>query len=152
MSTLSTVTQWNPFRDLVEWENRLNRALGIGARSGNGKESITVAQWSPAVDISEDTKEFLVKAELPELKKEEIKVSVENGELAISGERKMEKEEKEKKFHRIERSYGSFMRSFTLPENVSADKVCAEFKDGVLLVHLPKTEVSKPKSVQVPVG
>ncbi len=152
MSTLSTVSQWNPFRDLVEWENRLNRALGIGARSGNGKESITVAQWSPAVDISEDSKEFLVKAELPELKKEEIKVSVENGELSIAGERKMEKEEKDKKFHRIERSYGSFMRSFTLPDNVSTDKVCAEFKDGVLLVHLPKNEVSKPKSVQVPVG
>ncbi|MBE7497156.1 MAG: Hsp20/alpha crystallin family protein [Verrucomicrobiaceae bacterium] len=149
---MNSLTQWNPFRDFTEWENRLSRALGIGARAGNGKESISVAQWSPAVDISEDDKEFLVKAELPELKKEEIKVSVENGELSITGERKFEKEEKEKKYHRIERSYGSFMRSFTLPDNVSADKVSAEFKDGLLLVHLPKTEVVKPKSVQVAVS
>ncbi len=113
-----------------------------------------MAQWSPAVDISEDSKEFLVKAELPELKKEEIKVSVENGELSISGERKLEKEEKDKdkRYHRIERSYGSFIRSFTLPDNVSADKVSAEFKDGVLLVHLPKTEVTKPKPMQVAVN
>ncbi len=151
---MNTLTHWNPFRDFAEWENRLNRSLGLGARTGNGKESITVAQWSPAVDISEDSKEFLVKAELPELKKEEIKVSVENGELSISGERKFDKEEKDKdkKYHRIERSYGSFIRSFTLPDDVAADKVSAEFKDGVLLVHLPKTEVTKPKPMQVAVS
>lgn len=115
----------------------MNRSLGLGARTGNGKESITVAQWSPAVDISED-----------------IEVSVENGELSISGERKFEREEKDKdkKYHRIERSYGSFIRSFTLPYDVAADKVSAEFKDGVLLVHLPKTDVTKPKSVQVAVN
>lgn len=148
---MNSLTNWNPFRDFSEWENRLNRALGVGTRSGSGKESMTVAQWSPAVDITEDDKEFLVKAELPELKKEEIKVAVENGELTLSGERKFEKEEKDKKYHRIERAYGSFMRSFVLPENVSADKVTAEFKDGLLLVHLPKTETAKPKAVQVAV-
>lgn len=112
---------------------------------------MTVAQWSPAVDISEDEKEYVVKAELPDLKKEDVKVCVEDGDLTISGERKFEKEEKGKKYHRIERSYGSFVRSFTLPEGVSGDKVSASFKDGVLEVHLPKDEKAKPKSVEVKV-
>lgn len=149
---MSALTNWNPFRDFAEWENRIQRALGFPARSTSGKESMTLAQWSPLVDISEDDKEYLVKAELPELKKEEVKVSVNNGELTISGERKLEKEEKDKKYHRIERSYGSFMRSFTLPEDVSADKVSAEFADGLLKVHLPKGEKPKPKSVEVKVS
>ena len=112
---------------------------------------MTVSQWTPLVDIIEDNNEYLVKAELPELKKEEVKVSVENGELTISGERKCEKEEKNRKFHRIERSYGSFLRSFTLPESVSGDKVTAEFKDGLLMVHLPKDERAKPKTIEVKV-
>lgn len=148
---MNSLTHWNPFRDFSEWENRLNRALGLGSRSSSGKEAMTVAQWSPAVDITEDDQEFLVKAELPDLKKEEIKVAVENGELTLSGERKFEKEEKDKKYHRIERAYGSFRRSFVLPENVSAEQVRAEFKDGLLLVHLPKTVAAKPKAVQVAV-
>ena len=112
---------------------------------------MTVSQWTPLVDIIEDNNEYLVKAELPELKKEEVKVNVENGQLTISGERKSEKEEKGKKFHRIERSYGSSLRSFTLPESVNADTVSAEFKDGVLSVHLPKDEKAKPKSIEVTV-
>jgi HSP20 family protein len=103
------------------------------------------------VDISEDINEYLVKAELPELNKQDVKVSVENGELTISGERKAQKEEKGKKFHRIERSYGSFVRSFTLPETVSANKVTAEFKEGVLSVHLPKDEQAKPRTIEVKV-
>jgi HSP20 family protein len=145
------LTQWRPLRDLTDWENRIERFFGLPARANGGKESITVAQWAPAVDISEDEHEFLVKAELPDLKKEEVKVSVENGELTISGERKAEKEEKNKKYHRIERSYGSFARSFTLPDSVSGDKVSADFKDGMLAVHLPKSEKAKPRSIEVKV-
>jgi HSP20 family protein len=149
---MSALTSWNPRRELGSLENRLDRLFGLTLPSRNGeKEAMTVAQWTPLVDISEDNNEYLVKAELPELKKEEVKVSVENGELTISGERKSEKEEKGKKFHRIERSYGSFLRSFTLPETVNADKVSAEFKDGVLSVHLPKDEKAKPKSIEVKV-
>lgn len=149
---MSALTTWNPLRELGSLENRLDRLFGLNWPSRNGeKESMTVAQWTPLVDISEDANEYLVKAELPELKKEEVKVSVENGELTISGERKSEKEEKGKKFHRIERSYGSFLRSFTLPESVNGDKVSAEFKDGVLSVHLPKDEKAKPKSIEVKV-
>lgn len=149
---MNAMTTWNPIRELGSLENRLERFFGLPFPSRNGeKESMTVAQWTPLVDISEDDKEYLVKAELPELKKEEVKVSVENGELTISGERKSEKEEKGKKFHRIERSYGSFLRSFTLPESVSGDKVSAEFKDGMLTVHLPKDEKAKPKTIEVKV-
>jgi len=149
---MSALTSWNPLRELGSLENRLDRLFGMTSPSRNGeKEAMTVSQWTPLVDIIEDNNEYLVKAELPELKKEEVKVNVENGELTISGERKSEKEEKGKKFHRIERSYGSFLRSFTLPESVNADKVSAEFKDGVLSVHLPKDEKAKPKSIEVTV-
>jgi HSP20 family protein len=149
---MNTLTTWSPLRDLSNLENRLERLFGLSFPSRNGeKEAMTVSQWTPLVDISEDANEYLVKAELPELKKEDVKVSVENGELTISGERKSEKEEKGKKFHRIERSYGSFLRSFTLPESVSGERVVAEFKDGLLTVHLPKDEKAKPKSIEVKV-
>ena len=149
---MSTLTTWNPLRELGNFENRLERFFNLPSLSRNGEtEAMTVSQWSPLVDISEDANEYLVKAELPELKKEEVKVSVENGELTISGERKSEKEEKDRKFHRIERCYGSFLRSFTLPEAISSDKVTAEFKDGVLSVHLPKDEKAKPKTIEVKV-
>ena len=104
------------------------------------------------MDIIEDDKEWLVKADLPEIKKEDVKVTVENGVLTITGERKLEKEEKDKKYHRIERSYGNFLRSFTLPDGADGSKVNAEFKDGVLKVHLPKGEKAKPKAVEVKVA
>lgn len=109
-------------------------------------------EWTPRVDIVEDEKEILVKAELPEMKKEDVKVTVDQGVLTISGERKLEKEEKNKKYHRIESSYGSFLRSFTLPVAVLAEKVSAEFKDGMLKVHLPKDMSTGAKSVEIKVG
>ena len=113
---------------------------------------MTVTEWAPSVDITEDEKEYLVKADLPEVKKEDVKVTVENDVLTITGERKFEKEEKEKKYHRIERAYGHFLRSFSLPDFVDGSKVSADFKDGVLKVHLPKTEKAKPKAVEVKVA
>jgi len=117
-------------------ESFFGRPFPLG-HAGN-EEPISAVQWTPAVDVTEDDKEFLVKAELPDMKKEEVKVSVEQGNLTISGERRAEKEEKGKKFHRVERSYGSFMRRFSLPEGVDATKINAEFKDGLLCVHLPE--------------
>jgi HSP20 family protein len=101
------------------------------------------------VDITEDDREFLVKADLPDVKKEDVKVTVENGVLTLTGERKFEKEEKDKKYRRIERSYGTFLRSFTLPDAADGSKVSAEFKDGVLKVHLPKGEKARAKTVEV---
>jgi HSP20 family protein len=135
-------------------QGRLSKCFGLApARAGNGgRESMTVTEWAPSVDIIEDSKEWLVKADLPEVKKEDVKVTVENGVLSITGERKIEKEEKDKKYHRIERSYGSFFRSFSLPDGADGSKVSADFKDGVLKVHLPKSEKAAPKSVEVKVA
>ena len=149
---MNALTKWNPFRELEEIQSRLSSLFGRTPLRGLGEETMTVNEWTPLVDITEDEKEYLIKAELPEVKKEDVKVTVENGTLSITGERKLEKEEKGKKFHRVERSYGSFMRSFTLPEGTTGDKVSAEFKDGVLKVHLPKSEEAKPKSIDVKVG
>ncbi len=148
----SPFARWDPFKDMEELTNRLAPWLNPGREPVTGQnETMTVTQWVPLVDITEDGKEYLIKTELPEVRKEDVKVTVENGRLAISGERKFEKEEKDKKYHRIERSYGSFLRSFTLPESARADQVVAEFKDGVLLVHLPKSEKPAPRSVDVKV-
>jgi HSP20 family protein len=153
-----SLVRWDPFRELEEMSERLNRAVGGVARSGvaraseAGREALTVPDWAPVVDISETDGEYLIKAEIPEVKREDVKVSVENGVLTMQGERKQEKEEKGKKFHRVERYYGSFLRTFTVPDNVDDTKVRAEFKDGVLNVHLPKTEKAKPKAIDVKVA
>jgi HSP20 family protein len=149
---MSQLATWNPFRELDEVQNRLGSFLGGRfPRFGNGNGGLKLADWSPQVDITEDEKEYLIKADLPEMKKDEIKVNVENGVLTVSGERKTEKEEKNKKFHRIERSYGTFERSFALPDEADGSKVKAEFKEGVLRVHLPKNPVAKPKAIEVKV-
>jgi HSP20 family protein len=143
---------WNPWKDIEDMEQRLSTFLRQPSRSEGGKEAMTVAEWSPLVDISEDEKEYLVKAELPEIKKEDVKLIVQDNVLSISGERKSEKEETGKKYHRIERSYGSFLRSFTLPEDSDGSKVAAEYKDGLLMIHVPKSEKAKPKSIEVKVA
>ncbi|HMU54208.1 MAG TPA: Hsp20/alpha crystallin family protein [Nitrospira sp.] len=149
---MMALVRWDPFRELEEMSDRLNRVFARpGARTNNGKETLTVADWMPTVDISESDGEYLIKAELPEVKKEDVKVTVEDGVLTLQGERRQEKEEKGKKFHRVERSYGSFVRSFTLPESVDDAGVKAEYKDGVLSLHLPKTERVKPKAIDVKV-
>lgn len=146
--------RWNPWKDLEEMEKRLSSVFGPApARVGGDKEeAISVAEWSPLVDITEDDKEYVVKAEIPEMKKEDIKINVHDDVLTVSGERKYEKEEKGKKYHRVERAFGSFMRSFTLPEDADGTKVSAEYKDGVLKVHLPKSEKAKPKAIEVKIA
>jgi HSP20 family protein len=149
-----SIVRWDPFRELEDMSNRLNRVFGrsdLAKAKEDGGGFITF-DWAPSVDIAETAEAFEIKAELPDLKKEDVKVTVEEGQLRISGERKQEKEEKGKKFHRIERSYGSFMRSFTLPENVDDARLSAEYKDGVLNVRLPKTEKPKPKAIPVKVS
>jgi HSP20 family protein len=150
------LVRWDPFRELEEMGERFSRILPTVGRMGRvpeaGREAMTVPDWAPMVDIVETKDEYLIKAELPEVKREDVKVSVENGVLTLRGERKMEKEEKDKKVHRIERYYGSFLRTFTVPEEVEEAKVKAEFKDGLLYVHLPKTERAKPKAIEVKVA
>ena len=151
---MNTLTRWDPFKEMDDMQKRLSNLFGLAPlRRGDGeKETLTVTEWSPLVDITEDDKEYVIKAELPEVKKEAVKVTVEKGVLTITGERKFEKEEKDKRYHRIERSYGSFLRSFTLPDDADESKVNAEFKDGVLFVHLYKNEKARPKSIEVKVS
>lgn len=145
---------WNPWKELEQMEKRLSTMFGrpVVASNGDQKEAMSVAQWSPLVDISEDDKEYVLKAEIPEMKKEDIKINVHDDVLSVSGERKSEKEEKGKKFHRVERAYGSFMRTFTLPEDVEGSKISAEYTDGMLKVHLPKSEKAKPKTTEVKIS
>ena len=136
-----------PFRELEEMTNRLNR---IFRREVANDE--VFAGWAPAVDVQETNTEYLIKTDLPEVRREDVKVSVEDGILAVEGERKMEKEESGKKFHRVERSYGRFMRRMAVPTDVDQDKVVADFKDGVLNIHLPKSPAMKPRAVDVKVA
>ncbi len=147
------LVRWDPFRELEEVSDRLNRMFARPVASGtNGKETMIVADWTPSVDISETEVEYLIKTEIPDVKKEDVKVTVEDGVLTIQGQRKQEKEEKGTKYHRIERSYGSFVRTFSLPDVIETDRVKAEFKDGVLNLHLPKSERAKPKAIEVKVA
>jgi HSP20 family protein len=113
---------------------------------------MVVADWAPSVDVSETEGEYQIKAEIPDVKKEDVKVTLEDGVLTIQGERKQEKEVKGKRYHRVERSYGRFVRSFTLPDVIDEEKVKAEFKDGILNLALPKSEKAKPKAIEVTVG
>jgi len=155
MNTLNKVITWNPLRQMEQaTQNRLNPFFlgGFPNRMGSGEiDSLAVADWSPEVDISEDDRGYLVKADLPEMKKDDVRVTVEDGILSVSGERKSEKEDLKRKFHRIERSFGTFRRSFTLPEDTDSTKVTAEFHDGVLKVHLPITPIARSKAIEVKV-
>ncbi len=150
---MAALTRWDPFRELEEFSRRLAPVLGRtpDARDG-GREWMTVAEWAPVVDIIEDDKEYLIKAELPEVEKNDVRVTVENGVLTITGERRAEKEENGKRYRRVERSYGNFVRSFTVPDDADAGKVAAEFKDGLLKVRLPKSEEAKPRQIEVKVA
>ena len=145
---MNTLMKWNPFRELDDLQNRLVSYLGRRSLLSSG-ENLTIAEWTPLVDVTEDDKEYVVTAELPDVKEEDVKVTVQEGILHITGERKFEKEETGKKYHRIERSYGSFERSFSLPENTKPEALTADYKNGVLKVHLPKSAEAKSKTVEV---
>jgi HSP20 family protein len=146
--TMSTLMRWDPFRELEDVQNRLSRLLG----ERPGDEEAFFHGWVPAVDVQESDKEYGIKVDLPDVKKEDVKVEVADGAITIQGERRQEKDEKGKRFHRIERQYGQFIRRFALPGEVDATKVQAEFKDGVLKVTLPKSAAAKARSVEVKVA
>ena len=145
------IVRWDPFRELEEVSSRLSRVLGQ-APSRRASDEEFFADWVPAVDVQETEKDYLVKADLPEIKKDDVKVNIADGMLTLEGERTQEKEEAGKKFHKIEREYGKFVRRFSLPTDIDAQGVSAEFKDGVLNVRLPKSASSKPKSITVKVA
>ena len=130
------LVKWDPFRELEAVQTRLNRFFG--GRPFREEDAMAFADWEPAVDIQETEKEYVVKADLPDMKKENVKVEFEDGVLTLEGERALEKEENGKRYHKIERGFGKFVRRFALPTEIDETKVAAEFKDGVLNVHLPK--------------
>jgi HSP20 family protein len=144
-----SVVRWDPFANLDDMFARMPSLFGRGLRmSGEGEGT---AEWSPTVDISETDAEYLLKAQLPAVKREDVHVTFDDGMLTISGERKQEKEEKGEKFHRIESLHGVFSRSFSLPDAIDAAGIRAEGKDGVITVHVPKTKVEarKPKEIKI---
>lgn len=131
--------RWNQLNEVEELRDTLGRLFcPPQVRSRDDQQLLSVPEWAPLVDISEDREEYLIKAELPEVMKEDVKVTLEDGALTITGARNQDPEENGKQYHRIERAYGSFRRSFSLPDDASPAKVTANFKDGVLRVHLPK--------------
>src|SRR5437870_13453539 len=153
---MNKLTTWNPIGELDVLQNRLGsfflagfpNRMGVLTRTGNG-DNLKLADWSPLVDITEDDQEYLFKADLPEMKKDDVKVTIENGILYISGERRAEKEEKKRKFHRLERFFGTFERTFTVPEDADATKIRAEIRDGVLQVHLTNSQIPKTRPIEV---
>ena len=144
------LVRFDPFRELEAMSTRLNRLFGgspIVSAEADG-----FGAWAPAVDVEETANEYVIKADLPDVKKADVKVGIVDGVLTIEGERKQEKEEKDKKFHRIERTYGQFVRRLSVPTDVDQAQVAADFKDGVLNVRLPKAANAKPRSVEVKVA
>jgi len=147
------LVQWNPFQELEQMHNQLASLFEGGThRHPNGRRLSTVEMWTPVVDIVEDDRAYLVTAELPGIRKEDVHLTLEDGVLTITGERKQEHEEKTRKFHRVERAYGSFSRSFALPENVDAEKIEARFRDGVLAVAVAKSESARPRHIEVKIS
>lgn len=147
---MATMTRFDPFRDLAVLQDRVNRLFGdaYGAR-----EEGVLSNWVPAVDIFEnEKKELVIKAELPDVSREDVSVTVENNLLTLSGERKVDSEVKKEHYHRIERSFGRFSRSFSLPATVDTGKIGADFKHGVLTIRLPFREEAKPRSIDIAVA
>lgn len=147
-----TLQRFDPFRELFNLQNRMGRLFDEAGRPRFVENEEATATWSPAVDIYETQQEIVVKAELPDLKQEDIQVSLDNDRLSIRGERKFESEVKRENYHRVERSYGTFSRTFSLPPTVDQEKIRADYKNGVLTVTLPKREIAQTKQINVQVN
>ena len=142
--------RWDPFRDLLSLQDRMNRLFEESmTRNKVFEEALTTGVWSPVVDIYETDKSVILKAELPGMTKDDIVIEINENNLILKGERKFQKDIREENYHRIERSYGTFSRSFTLPDTVDRNKVSASFKDGILEITIPKIEGAKPKQIEI---
>jgi HSP20 family protein len=146
------LSRWtDPFRDLERFQNQMNRLFTEYGNRGGDREGIAVS-WAPPVDICETADQLCFQIEVPGFKENELTLRAENGILTVEGERKFEDEKKDKNFHRVERSYGRFVRSFTLPSNISTENVKASLNDGILTIEMPKREEAKPKSIPIGTG
>lgn len=151
---INSIVPWNPFREYDSVPRHLLSLLDAGRR-GPGRKTASgeaAPEWAPAVDITEDARSYTFKAELPGVKKEDVQVTLEDGVLTLAGERKFEPEKEGVTYHRIERAYGAFARSFTLPDDIDSDQVTAAHQDGVLTVTVAKAASAKPRKVQVKVA
>ena len=152
-----TLVRFNPGRDLLDVEREFNRMFNsLGTRFGvikkDGDQEYENAVWMPLSDIYEDKDTYKIKADLPGIKRNDVKIAYSNGELSISGERVQETETKDAKCHRVERTFGKYYRSFTLPNEIKEDKIKAEFKDGQLTITIPKADEIKPKEIEISVN
>jgi len=143
--------RFDPYREMQAFQDRLNRAFGNTAR-GEREEEMSLGAWVPPVDIAEEKDRIMITAELPGFREDQISIQTENGMLTLTGERKFEKENGERNYHRVERSYGQFVRSFSLPNNVDREKIHATFSNGLLQIELPKREDAKPRQIRVSAG
>lgn len=147
-----SITRWEPFRDLVTTQDRFNQLFNdTFARAFGDEKEVTPRAWIPAVDIYETSDGLVLKAELPGVNPDDVEIRVEDNTLYLKGERKFAKEVKEENLHRIERSYGTFTRSFVLPSTIDSDKVKAEYANGVLTLTMPKREEAKPRTIRIDV-
>jgi HSP20 family protein len=147
-----SIVRWDPFRDLTTLQDRMNRIFEESFRGvprGGNEEDWSVSSWAPLVDIYEQDGDLVLKAELPGIDHKDVDVNVENNVLTLRGERKWDGEVKRESYHRVERAYGTFTRSFTLPNMIDTEKIKAEFKDGMLRLVLPKREEAKPKQIAI---
>jgi HSP20 family protein len=153
MDILRAMMNQDSLKELENMSQRLNGVLrGRGVPREDREEAMALADWVPMVDVVETDSEFLLHAELPGVEKKNVKLSIERGVLTLTGQREQDKEGKGIRYHRVERAYGRFARSYTMPELVDEQKLTAEFRNGVLTVHLPKSEKAKPKSIEVQVN
>jgi HSP20 family protein len=146
---MAMLTRWDPFRELARVQEEMNRALGDERLLFRAGESVG---WTPACDIYEDEEEIVVRADLAAVDPKDVEIRFENGVLTLKGERKLDQQDKRENYHRLELSYGTFTRGFSLPATIDSEKIRAESKHGVLLIHLPKKAEAKPKSIQVKVS
>ena len=147
------ITRFDPFRDIAVLQDRMNRLFNDSVSGRNRDDDLmSRGTWTPAVDIYEEDGGLVLKAEVPDISREDIDVSIENSTLTLRGERKLANEIKQENFHRIERAYGTFVRQFSLPATVDSARIAADYKDGVLTVKLPMREEAKPRSVKVNVA
>jgi len=149
---MTVLTRWEPFREFSTLQDRINRVFRDTYRGEGRDEALTTSSFAPAVDVYEDEHKVTLKIEVPGIDEKDIDVRVENNTLTVHGERKIEKEEKEENYRRVERQYGSFTRTFNLPQTVDVEKVAANYDKGVLNITLPKKAEAKPKQIKVNVG
>jgi HSP20 family protein len=147
--TMNYLTRHDPYRSLDSFQERLNQIFGGGLGRRDREEEMSLGAWMPPVDIEEDNEKIVLTAELPGMKENDIDIQMEGGVLTIRGERKFENEKEGKNYHRVERSYGQFVRSFTLPNNVDRENIQARFQDGLLRIELPKREEAKPRQIKI---